>query len=453
MTTLIPKYDQGSANAVNRPISNKLAESVSVKDFGAVGDGTTNDTVAIQSAINATLGTSLYFPEGQYKVTTTLNITSSINIVGASVDGVRIVTNNASSDVFYYTGTSRLTVRNITFASSVTKTGGAYINLYSGFQALIERCVFENSYTAINTVNASGWTIANNYFPGYTNGVIVQNVGTPDEGDSTIYANIFDANNTTGVAIHQFSSGGLRITNNKILAGSYHYLGEYSTAPNQTSVLLINNNSMEAASVSLISFGNSNNTGFSYVNISNNELAVNSNANAIVVTNFGTAYLDGMYIGGNLIILVNNSNGIVLGSARRACIGPNNFIGQGTGEIGITLASTLVSATVYPQEMDNIDTQYSIATTNATFLAGYTQKGTISGTANTTYGSLYITSFINVTFATPFPVVPKVSANCNNTNAGQISVILGTITTTGFTAAIVGNQNGGALSAAYVATL
>ena len=35
MTTLVPKYDQGSTGAVNRPINQKFAESVSVLDFGA----------------------------------------------------------------------------------------------------------------------------------------------------------------------------------------------------------------------------------------------------------------------------------------------------------------------------------------------------------------------------------------------------------------------------------
>ena len=73
MTTLIPKYDQGSTGAVNRPINQKLSEVISVKDFGAVGDGSTDDTAAIQAAlaaIKANGGGTLYFPKstGAYYV-------------------------------------------------------------------------------------------------------------------------------------------------------------------------------------------------------------------------------------------------------------------------------------------------------------------------------------------------------------------------------------------------
>jgi hypothetical protein len=62
MTTLIPQYDQGATGAVNRPINLKLAESVSVLDFGAVGNGTADDTASIQAALNS--GNSIYFPQG-----------------------------------------------------------------------------------------------------------------------------------------------------------------------------------------------------------------------------------------------------------------------------------------------------------------------------------------------------------------------------------------------------
>jgi hypothetical protein len=84
MTTLIPKFQRTGTGAVNRPINEKLGEVVSVKDFGAKGDGSTNDTVAIQAAINylastvvggATGGGTVYFPAGVY-ISGALTITS-----------------------------------------------------------------------------------------------------------------------------------------------------------------------------------------------------------------------------------------------------------------------------------------------------------------------------------------------------------------------------------------
>lgn len=59
-------YTAPFTNAVSETVSAKLSESVSVKDFGAKGDGTTNDTVAIQNALNASL--SILFPPGTYLV-------------------------------------------------------------------------------------------------------------------------------------------------------------------------------------------------------------------------------------------------------------------------------------------------------------------------------------------------------------------------------------------------
>ena len=67
-------YNEGSAGAVNTSVQAKLQENVSVKDFGAAGDGVTDDTAAIQAALDAAKinGDALFFPEGRYIVSSPL---------------------------------------------------------------------------------------------------------------------------------------------------------------------------------------------------------------------------------------------------------------------------------------------------------------------------------------------------------------------------------------------
>ena len=68
--------------AVGKTLNNKLQDLVSVKDFGAKGDGTTDDTASIQAAINlaCTYGGNVYLPAGTYKISAALVFTMN-NVV------------------------------------------------------------------------------------------------------------------------------------------------------------------------------------------------------------------------------------------------------------------------------------------------------------------------------------------------------------------------------------
>jgi hypothetical protein len=60
---------QSGISAAATTVQAKLREVVSVKDFGAVGDGVTDDSAAIQAALDElTSGGTLYFPNGTYKL-------------------------------------------------------------------------------------------------------------------------------------------------------------------------------------------------------------------------------------------------------------------------------------------------------------------------------------------------------------------------------------------------
>jgi hypothetical protein len=75
-----PMFQPSGAGAVPRTVNSRLAETVSVKDFGAKGDGATDDTAAIQKAINYAIYQSspkiatVFMPAGSYKITDTLHL-------------------------------------------------------------------------------------------------------------------------------------------------------------------------------------------------------------------------------------------------------------------------------------------------------------------------------------------------------------------------------------------
>jgi hypothetical protein len=79
--------------AHNRMIDNSW---VNVIDFGAVGDGTTDDTSAIQTAINQ--GGTIYFPSGKTYVSSRIQITNDVEIIGY---GAKLLhkTNSAATGV------------------------------------------------------------------------------------------------------------------------------------------------------------------------------------------------------------------------------------------------------------------------------------------------------------------------------------------------------------------
>lgn len=84
--------------AVDRTATERFEDWVSVKDFGAVGDGSTDDSDAIEAADNyaSTNRVPLFFPPGSYRIKRTITRVSQSAWFGASAQSIQNIRNETN---------------------------------------------------------------------------------------------------------------------------------------------------------------------------------------------------------------------------------------------------------------------------------------------------------------------------------------------------------------------
>lgn len=149
-------------SGVVRNVYDKLGEVVSVKDFGAKGDGVTDDTAAIQAALNSG-ATKITVPKGTY-ITGPLTIPNWVHLVGETYP---IGIGGGSGPVtfkFFLTSGVALTcgnnpvIQNIAFQnaggtwteSTLTLSGTSAICIKTVDNITIEQCSFSLWYECVN---------------------------------------------------------------------------------------------------------------------------------------------------------------------------------------------------------------------------------------------------------------------------------------------------------------
>ncbi len=248
----------GAVPEASKSLTALTPNQKSVMDYGAVGDGVTDDSPAINRALKDCKGSSLYIPSGKYLLASTVHIPSDITIygdgdssifiasagfkAGGNLLSVRDVHNVFVSDLVF-NGNSEY---NIKVAGNSTEDGIHLFDIWSSYDVHVDRCNFiDNINTAIRVVNecsnisvdtcnfidvdcgvitmGSGnidtLTVSNSFFDGHSNSEPVSLFGTGVYSNITIHKNIMK-NKTYGVGVYCAKSTTtihtLKITENQI---------------------------------------------------------------------------------------------------------------------------------------------------------------------------------------------------------------------------------------------
>jgi hypothetical protein len=148
-------YTPPFTGSVATNVQAKLAQTVSVKDFGAVGDGSTDDTNAIQNAITVASGLNAItiFPAGTY------------NVTGISLNSLSYVNLQSNGATLFLINSSNKPVIKLV-SCAFTRVDGFTINGNKNNQTV----------TLINRDNGSGILITLSNYSYITNNIINSNV-------------------------------------------------------------------------------------------------------------------------------------------------------------------------------------------------------------------------------------------------------------------------------------
>jgi hypothetical protein len=139
LDTLSDGYTPATGAGTARTLLAKVRDIISVKDFGAAGDGVTDDTAAIQAAVTFSKankifnigensgprgGVTIYFPAGMYKIASsiTLDNINGITFRGSGKESTVLVHTDSSGSMFDINQMLFTTFENLSFAAGTIST-------------------------------------------------------------------------------------------------------------------------------------------------------------------------------------------------------------------------------------------------------------------------------------------------------------------------------------------
>lgn len=453
---------------LQRQLAAKLGDVVSVKDFGAVGNGIANDSIAMQNA--HLTGRIIYYPAGKYIFDKITIVTGGI--IGDGSGQTHLLSHDRSTgDLITYTGTNvpdlgavftdNPVFENFFISAQYTKPDGAGINFKpaAGFElryADVNRVSFINIPIGIHFTAASHWSVSSCRFINYSKaGLWVQNRFNVDSGDSAVWGSTF---NTAlgGAGIVQSSSGGLKVFGNKMLGGSAGYSLQFRSAEGsygidkQTGDLMIVGNSIEQMSDSGISLVRSRGTKtFRSITITGNQIGTTPTGIRIGTSGDPSEAIHKLSITGNVVNIVPLAAGSL--PIEQTCISihcgfefticGNTLTGLNLPGIpctGIFIAPAASFGKIGVNSYQGFTTKVNKTTSAFTYVQGDTLRGGVPNVVMAdALGPLW-TGSRTVAFVAAFDSVPDVRCTVTGTATGGIAATAQNITRLGFTLSAVG---------------
>jgi hypothetical protein len=131
---------QPLASAVSRTVHDKLLETISIRDFGAIGDGVTNDTAALQSAILSG-ARKIDYPAGTYLVDSGVLMLESNQIHSGNNAIIKVTLDKEGQAVFTGIEKSNIVFKGLRFDAASSVSLAPAVNLVSCNNVSMRNCV------------------------------------------------------------------------------------------------------------------------------------------------------------------------------------------------------------------------------------------------------------------------------------------------------------------------
>ena len=181
-----------------------VSGALNVRDYGAKGDGVTDDRASVQACIDAAAaaGKDVYFPAGTYHMhpagSIGLTIPSNITLGGAGVTSVLELYDDGTAAcnplLYLYNGTANVSIKNLKLTGTVT-AGTSYPSQYPSVQLICVRGTTNLSVTNV-TFDKAEFALKTIYDGYYSSAITFDNCTTLSN-----VMNPFFVNHTDGLTV------------------------------------------------------------------------------------------------------------------------------------------------------------------------------------------------------------------------------------------------------------